>query len=352
MRVFFQGRGVFEAHPLSIMSASRGTTCLSPVDLTRYFGAGDINPVTPESSNEKLDAVQLQREGAGILLGVRVMGDWTRALNEYARVEGERLALPPPLPITASSSSSNPQASQVETQMPMGLQPIPVQVMFDGPYGGCELDLSTYERVLLVAGGSGATFALGVLDELIARSCLSGEGVTRRVEFVWCIRSFGSIKWFAPLLRAIALAAAEGRGLELRISIYVTCLCAREEVPEIPGMEVRVGGRPDMRGLVAGMIGKGGAGEKGKESVDMEMCGCGCAIPEKEGSVSEEGEGEGSVEQEKREKGSCCSEEQFEGRLAVCASGPGSLTREAANAVARWAGVGRGVGLHTEVFAI
>jgi hypothetical protein len=29
-----------------------------------------------------------------------------------------------------------------------------VQVMLDGPYGGCSIDLGRYESVLLVAGGS------------------------------------------------------------------------------------------------------------------------------------------------------------------------------------------------------
>lgn len=337
------------------MSAPRGTTCLSPADLTRYFGDGDVDPENVGPGSAKQETVQLQREGAGILLGARAMGDWTRALNEYARMQGEKLALSPPLPLPASSSSSSaPQEAQIDSdsQKPQGLQPIPVQVMFDGPYGGCELDLPAYERILLVAGGSGATFALGVLDELVARSCLAGDGVTQRVDFVWCVRSFGSIKWFAPLLRAIAHAARVGRGVELRIAIYVTCLCAREEVPDVPGLEVRVGGRPDMRALVGGMMGKGAA-EKGKGGVDadMEMCGCGCAVPEEESSKSVS-ESEEEVFEEEKERRSCCVEETFEGRLAVCASGPESLTREASNAVARWAGMGRGVGLHTEVFAI
>lgn len=44
---------------------------------------------------------------------------------------------------------------------------------------------------------------------------------------------------------------------------------------------------------------------------------------------------------------------RFDGCLGMCASGPASLTVEAANAVARFGGrVGGRVGLHTEVFAI
>ena len=39
--------------------------------------------------------------------------------------------------------------------------------MFHGPFGGCRLDLGTYDRVLLVAGGGGPTFAIGLVDEVV-----------------------------------------------------------------------------------------------------------------------------------------------------------------------------------------
>lgn len=71
----------------------------------------------------------------------------------------------------------------------------PVQVMFDGAYGGCSIDLGDFESVMLVAGGSGVTFTLGLLDDIVGR-CVklarAGREKTRRIEFVWCIRSFGA----------------------------------------------------------------------------------------------------------------------------------------------------------------
>jgi hypothetical protein len=71
-----------------------------------------------------------------------------------------------------------------------------------------------------------------------------------------------------------------------------------------------------------------------------------------------EGSTDGSEEVEvENEKGSRDVEsrvQKFEGRLGICASGPASLTKEAANAVARFAGtsIGGRIGLHTEVFAV
>ena len=39
--------------------------------------------------------------------------------------------------------------------------------MFDRPYCGCTCDLTTYDRVLLLVGGRGETFALGMPDALV-----------------------------------------------------------------------------------------------------------------------------------------------------------------------------------------
>ncbi len=64
--------------------------------------------------------------------------------------------------------------------------------MVDGPYGGCSVDPSAFETVLFVSGGSGATFTIGLLDELVGK-CLkrTSRVVTRKIEVVWYIRSFG-----------------------------------------------------------------------------------------------------------------------------------------------------------------
>jgi ferric-chelate reductase len=103
----------------------------------------------------------------GLLLAARVNGDWSRALNAYAMKEKD------------SGDEWGPQ----------------VQVMMDGPYGGCSLDLGLYESILLVAGGSGVSFTLGLLDDIVARCVKLGrrEGErTTRIEFAWCTRSFGA----------------------------------------------------------------------------------------------------------------------------------------------------------------
>ncbi|OJA18204.1 hypothetical protein AZE42_08880 [Rhizopogon vesiculosus] len=114
LRVFFSNR-VFESHPLTILSAPPSHSCLS---------------------------------SPGLILGARTNGDWTRALNNYTLKEQER--------------------SQVHEKSEGGPSAL-VHVMLDGPYGGSSIDLGGYESVLLVAGGSGVAFTLGLLDDIVER---------------------------------------------------------------------------------------------------------------------------------------------------------------------------------------
>jgi hypothetical protein len=94
---------------------------------------------------------------------------------------------------TESSSVGKLQEKELEVDSNLNLE-VPVQVMLDGPYGGCSLDLGEYESILLFSGGSGATFSLGLLDDVVGR-CVrlgrTGGEKTKRIEFAWCTRSFG-----------------------------------------------------------------------------------------------------------------------------------------------------------------
>lgn len=128
---------MFESHPLSI--------CNAPLDIT-----------TITSSRGEM------------LLGARTVGDWTTALNGFAR---------------ANESNEDKEAEKN------------VMVMIDGPYGGISFDLGRYDSVFLVAGGAGVTFTMGVLDDLVGRIVRrkrrDGEKTTK-IEFAWCIKSFGA----------------------------------------------------------------------------------------------------------------------------------------------------------------
>ncbi|KAG8773150.1 hypothetical protein FRC12_002697 [Ceratobasidium sp. 428] len=254
LRVFFDGRP-FESHPLTILNADQATTVL------------------PRSSPTS----------TGITLGARAVGNWSRALNRLA--------------------SENVSGGDVR-----------VSVMLDGPYGGLSLDLGDFESVLLVAGGSGATFTLGILDDIVGRIVrhrrVKGEK-TRYIKYVWFIKSYGCISWFAPIFAHLA-EACNGTSLSLSFHFYVTCLCDPSNLLAIRNSTTEEG-KPMIEDLLAPML-------------------------------------EGSAD---TEKGPVASPT---GGIAVAASGPESLICQARNAVAE---VGPsvamrvgGVQIHTELFAL
>ncbi|KAJ3711396.1 hypothetical protein C8R42DRAFT_616455 [Lentinula raphanica] len=361
LRVFFSGR-VFESHPLTIMNAPTNVTCLA----------------APSSSES----------GRGIILGARVTGDWTRALNTYADVEGKTVLAQNAMWVVEKKKKaiSNDDQSSISDQ-PALLPEVPVQIMLDGPYGGCSLDLGQYETVLLIAGGSGATFTIGVLDDIVGRCARLGRPNnerTRRIEFVWCLRSYAGINWFTSLILPIANVVADCPDLDLHISVYVTCLCNPEAVPSIPNSDVlMLAQRPDTSKILLDLttppVKKGECCCAGGSDDEDVKCTCGSACggsDDAEKKAAQLDSSASSVSDDLeikevprnhlvRDPEACPALADASAKLqwvglgggiAVCASGPGSLTREASNAVAKLSllkGIELGgVGLHTEVFSV
>lgn len=245
------GTHVFESHALSI--------CNAPASITNI-----------SSSHGQ------------ILLGVRAVGDWSRAIN------------------TLALTASDPEECCEDK-----VKKRDVMVMIDGPYGGISFDPGRYEHVLLVAGGAGITFTLGVLDDLVGRIVKGRRGGerTRKIQFAWCVRSFGCIRWFESQLGDIAAAAARDPSLELHMTFFVTCLCDPEAVPDIANSEVTIE-KPSITGLLHEFV--SGAAHS-------------------------------------------------TGGVGVATSGPESLVSEARNSVAKLGIKGArlgGIALHTEVFSL
>ncbi|KAL8283647.1 hypothetical protein RQP46_005442 [Phenoliferia psychrophenolica] len=102
--------------------------------------------------------------------------------------------------------------------------------LVEGPYGG----IGTYttveeENVLLVAGGSGMGFTIGVLDELVGRRIQEGRG--GKIEVVWAVRERSHITWFASRLRTLISAASSHPSLAITLRIYITCDSSLTSLP-------------------------------------------------------------------------------------------------------------------------
>ncbi|EIW75440.1 hypothetical protein CONPUDRAFT_112007 [Coniophora puteana RWD-64-598 SS2] len=93
-----------------------------------------------------------------------------------------------------------------------------VKVFIDGPYGPSP-DLGSYDTCVLIAGGSGVSYTLPTLLDII-ENVRSGKSDCRRVVFIWAIRDANHIHWIdETLVRALQLAPPY---LNVSIRIHVT----------------------------------------------------------------------------------------------------------------------------------
>ncbi|KAI0036037.1 FAD-binding domain-containing protein [Vararia minispora EC-137] len=93
-----------------------------------------------------------------------------------------------------------------------------VPVNIDGPYGH-PTDLKPYRTCVLVAGGTGVSYTLPLLLDIVKQAS-TGAARTARVHFVWVARSRAYISSITPILRQAF--AARPSSLDIRISLYVT----------------------------------------------------------------------------------------------------------------------------------
>ncbi|KAF2097784.1 ferric-chelate reductase [Rhizodiscina lignyota] len=113
-------------------------------------------------------------------------------------------------------------------------------VAVEGPYGRMR-PLRQFDSVVLFAGSTGATFAIPLLRDIVAAWNSSTEGypkaggifavpnvaVTRRIRFVWCVKSRGQLGWFASQLATVIedveALKRDGVDVEVEMSVYCTC---------------------------------------------------------------------------------------------------------------------------------
>lgn len=74
------------------------------------------------------------------------------------------------------------------------------RAFIDGPYGGMQRDLASFNTVVLLAGGSGITAIVSQLLDLI-KKMRDGKAVTRQVHVVWALQRPETMEWFKEELR-------------------------------------------------------------------------------------------------------------------------------------------------------
>jgi hypothetical protein len=126
-------------------------------------------------------------------------------------------------------------------------------VAIEGPYGRLR-PLRQFDSVVLIAGGSGSTFTMPLLRDLVLSWKTVSQrktwskifetpvgAATRSIRFVWIVKSKQQLEWFAAQLTSAAQEVEqlnnEGHDFRAEISVYVTCdeiLQAQEMIPSQP----------------------------------------------------------------------------------------------------------------------
>ncbi|KAG2753223.1 hypothetical protein P692DRAFT_20723005 [Suillus brevipes Sb2] len=158
-------------------------------------------------------------EGRLIVMLIRTRNGWTQDLwNLVSRMTAERS----PGDIPNSAADNLPKHGVL------------LRTYVDGPFGSSiRARWGNHSTVLIIAGGSGVSFGLSVLQYICM--CLSGRDgknlggrpggwgkksfLTRRVRFVWLVREYSHIQWCASIVRhCLSLVPSSA----LQIDIFIT----------------------------------------------------------------------------------------------------------------------------------
>nr|VWO95070.1 FAD-binding FR-type domain-containing protein [Ganoderma boninense] len=163
-------------------------------------------------------------------------GNDKRIMEVYARVHGG---------ITARLAAAA-QSGTLKTS----------RVLLDGPYGGFEGNIKAYDRVLLLGGGSGVSFVVPLLLDLV-RSSETDQSKCRKVDLVWAVRTKSGLSWFDDAISG-AMKAAPAQ-LSIDVSYYVTDMTTTvDDGASIESEQSKVGtggvsrntGRPRLHAIV------------------------------------------------------------------------------------------------------
>ncbi len=199
----------------------------------------------------------------------------------------------------------------------------------EGPYGvQTHPDrLLTYDRILLVAGGIGATFVVPLYRQLLTDLSPSPGSYRReKVRFIWAVRSAEEKAWALPE------EGKDGEGLGERAEVFVTGSTGASE---------REGG--------------GGAGaEEGEEAIELQERTGLLADGSRSQEIHDGSESNGRLHTGRPDLHAVVGETFSHGaseRVAVVVCGPKSLSRDLRREVGRWVvGQGREVWFWEESF--
>ncbi|KDQ18800.1 hypothetical protein BOTBODRAFT_170807 [Botryobasidium botryosum FD-172 SS1] len=113
-----------------------------------------------------------------------------------------------------------------------GASSVPLCAYVDGPYG-CPPSLALYDMCILIAGGSGVTYTLSLLLDLVRRA---QEGITsvREIVFIWAIKDAAHTDWILDTLNTAIAHAPSSLKIDIRIFVTATKKEDAYDIPSFP----------------------------------------------------------------------------------------------------------------------
>jgi ferric-chelate reductase len=130
-----------------------------------------------------------------------------------------------------------------------------VKVIVEGPYGGPgNTVFSSFSSALFVAGGSGISFALSSIQELLQRES-QGRSRVKSIDLLWIAQDISTA---APLLPLFTALAQSSYTVPLRVTIHYTRASAKKTSGAVEGFyhpSVSIlPGRPNMDKVIDGGV--------------------------------------------------------------------------------------------------
>jgi len=151
-----------------------------------------------------------------------------------------------------------------------------VTIMIEGPYGGPgHAMFASFSGVVIVVGGSGITFALSVVQDLIQKD-LKGKSRVKVIEVIWSVQDPASLLPLIPLLTSMIQQSVF---TPVRISVHYTrAPLGKIPFKSFPGLTLSPG-RPRIAKVLDAAVSRAvclGSGAKDSERISgvlVAVCG-------------------------------------------------------------------------------
>jgi predicted ferric reductase len=157
---------------------------------------------------------------------------WTPGQHVFARFIPLGLHSLTAHPFTISSAARDPDKTRMGNEIAFYIKPkrgitarlareaaespgCSKGVFLEGPYGGLGTDLARFDAVVVIAGGSGGGFSLGVIEEAL-------RVARRTVEIVYATRDAVTANWYEGEIDALVAKYDPDRSTDVSTSIHIT----------------------------------------------------------------------------------------------------------------------------------